>query len=111
MQRVLKNQAYFKPDSLAALIAAVLLSTTGIANASENPTPLMEQGIQIGEVAIDKNSQALTVDLKDINGAVVFSKTLPVTKLGRSIFSQGKFLSCFKSYAHVVTTKQGTKLC
>lgn len=34
-------------------------------------------GLQFfGEVNIDKNSQALTVDLKDINGTSVFSKTL-----------------------------------
>jgi alkaline phosphatase D len=38
-------------------------------------------GLQLfGEVNIDKHSQALTVDLKDINGAVMFSKTLPAIK-------------------------------
>jgi alkaline phosphatase D len=38
-------------------------------------------GLQFfGEVNIDKHSQALTVDLKDINGTVVFSKTLPAVK-------------------------------
>jgi alkaline phosphatase D len=35
-------------------------------------------GLQFfGEVNIDKKSRAMTVDLKDIDGAVVFSKTLP----------------------------------
>jgi alkaline phosphatase D len=35
-------------------------------------------GLQFfGEVNIDKKSRALTVDLKDINGTSVFSKTLP----------------------------------
>jgi alkaline phosphatase D len=35
-------------------------------------------GLQFfGEVNIDQGSQALTVDLKDINGTTVFSKTLP----------------------------------
>jgi alkaline phosphatase D len=35
-------------------------------------------GLQFfGEVNIDKHSRAMTVDLKDIDGAVVFSKTLP----------------------------------
>jgi alkaline phosphatase D len=35
-------------------------------------------GLQFfGEVNIDKRSRAMTVDLKDIDGAVVFSKTLP----------------------------------
>jgi alkaline phosphatase D len=35
-------------------------------------------GLQFfGEVNIDNNSEALTVDLKDINGTTVFSKTLP----------------------------------
>jgi alkaline phosphatase D len=35
-------------------------------------------GLQFfGEVTIDKNSKALTVDLKDIDGTSVFSKTLP----------------------------------
>jgi len=35
-------------------------------------------GLQFfGEVNIDKKSRAMTVDLKDIAGAVVFSKTLP----------------------------------
>jgi len=35
-------------------------------------------GLQFfGEVNIDKHSRAMTVDLKDIDGAVVFSQTLP----------------------------------
>jgi alkaline phosphatase D len=35
-------------------------------------------GLQFfGEVNIDKASKAMTVDLKDLNGDSVFSKTLP----------------------------------
>lgn len=41
-------------------------------------------GLQFfGEVNIDKNSRSMTVEFKDIDGAVVFSKTLPANRRGR----------------------------
>ena len=44
-----------------------------------NLSPLA--GMQFfGEVNIDRKSQALTVDLKDIDGNIVFSKTLDAEK-------------------------------
>jgi alkaline phosphatase D len=38
-------------------------------------------GLQFfGEVNIDRKTQAMTVDLKDIEGDVVFSQTLPASQ-------------------------------
>ncbi|MFI3197380.1 MAG: alkaline phosphatase D family protein [Methylococcaceae bacterium] len=70
------NAGSFGPNSTDATFGPQVVFSKAPAAGQSNLSPLA--GLQFfGEVNIDKISKALTVDLKDINGASVFSKTLP----------------------------------
>ena len=70
------NAGSFGPNSTDATFGPQVVFSKAPPTGQSNLSPLA--GLQFfGEVNIDKRSQALTVDLKDINGTSVFSKTLP----------------------------------
>ncbi len=69
------NAGSFGPNSTDATFGPQVVFSKAPPAGQVNLSPYA--GLQFfGEVNIDKKSRALTVDLKDINGAVVFSKTL-----------------------------------
>ncbi|WP_262965237.1 alkaline phosphatase D family protein [Methylobacter psychrophilus] len=71
------NAGSFGPNSTDATFGPQVVFSKAPPTGQVNLSPL--SGLQFfGEVNIDKRSQALTVDLKDINGTSVFSKTLSV---------------------------------
>ena len=70
------NAGSFGPNSTDGTFGPQVVFSKAPPAGQVNLSPFA--GLQFfGEVNIDKNSQALTVDLKDINGTSVFSKTLP----------------------------------
>jgi alkaline phosphatase D len=70
------NAGSFGPNSTDATFGPQVVFSKAPPAGQTNLSPFA--GLQFfGEVNIDNNSQALTVDLKDINGTTVFSKTLP----------------------------------
>lgn len=70
------NAGSFGPNSTDATFGPQVVFSKAPPAGQANLSPYA--GLQFfGEVNIDKNSKAMTVDLKDIDGAVVFSKTLP----------------------------------
>jgi alkaline phosphatase D len=70
------NAGSFGPNSTDATFGPQVVFSKAPPTGQVNLSPYA--GLQFfGEVNIDKKSRALTVDLKDINGTTVFSKTLP----------------------------------
>jgi alkaline phosphatase D len=70
------NAGSFGPNTTDATFGPQVVFSKAPPAGQTNLSPFA--GLQFfGEVNIDNNSQALTVDLKDINGTTVFSKTLP----------------------------------
>ncbi|MDD5412844.1 MAG: alkaline phosphatase D family protein [Methylobacter sp.] len=70
------NAGSFGPNSTDGTFGPQVVFTKAPPAGQVNLSPYA--GLQFfGEVNIDKKSRAMTVDLKDINGATVFSKTLP----------------------------------
>ncbi len=70
------NAGSFGPNTTDGTFGPQVVFTKAPPAGQVNLSPYA--GLQFfGEVNIDKRSRALTVDLKDINGAIVFSKTLP----------------------------------
>jgi alkaline phosphatase D len=70
------NAGSFGPNTTDATFGPQVVFAKAPPAGQSNLSPFA--GLQFfGEVNIDKRSQALTVDLKDINGDIVFSKTLP----------------------------------
>ena len=70
------NAGTFGPNTTDATFGPQVVFTKAPPAGQANLSPYA--GFQFfGEVNIDKRSQALTVDLKDINGTTVFRKTLP----------------------------------
>ncbi|MDP3903424.1 MAG: alkaline phosphatase D family protein [Methylococcaceae bacterium] len=70
------NAGSFGPNSTDATFGPQVVFTKAPPAGQVNLSPYA--GLQFfGEVNIDKRSRAMTVDLKDIDGATVFSKTLP----------------------------------
>ncbi|MEQ1528093.1 MAG: alkaline phosphatase D family protein, partial [Methylococcales bacterium] len=69
------NAGSFGPNSTDATFGPKVVFSKAPPAGQVNLSPYA--GLQFfGEVTIDKRSRALTVDLKDIDGAAVFSKTL-----------------------------------
>ncbi len=69
------NAGSFGPNSTDGTFGPQVVFSKAPPAGQVNLSPFA--GLQFfGEVNIDKHSQALTVDLKDINGSSVFSKTL-----------------------------------
>jgi len=70
------NAGSFGPNTADGTFGPQVVFSKAPPAGQANLSPLA--GLQFfGEVNIDKNSKALTVDLKDIAGTTVFSKTLP----------------------------------
>ena len=70
------NAGSFGPNTTDGTFGPQVVFTKAPPAGQVNLSPYA--GLQFfGEVNIDKRSRALTVDLKDIDGAIVFSKTLP----------------------------------
>ncbi len=70
------NAGSFGPNTTDATFGPQVVFSKAPPAGQVNLSPYA--GLQFfGEVNIDKKSRALTVDMKDINGASVFSKTLP----------------------------------
>jgi alkaline phosphatase D len=70
------NAGSFGPNSTDGPFGPQVIFTKAPPAGQVNLSPYA--GLQFfGEVNIDKKSRVMTVDLKDINGATVFSKTLP----------------------------------
>ena len=70
------NAGSFGPNSTDGTFGPQVVFSKSPPTGQSNLSPYA--GLQFfGEVMIDKNSKALTVDLKDIDGTTVFSKTLP----------------------------------
>lgn len=70
------NAGSFGPNTTDATFGPQVVFAKAAPAGQVNLSPYA--GLQFfGEVNIDKGSRALTVDLKDISGAPVFSKTLP----------------------------------
>lgn len=70
------NAGSFGPNSADGTFGPQVVFTKAPPAGQVNLSPYA--GLQFfGEVNIDKSSRAMTVDLKDIDGATVFSKTLP----------------------------------
>ena len=70
------NAGSFGPNSTDGTFGPQVVFTKAPPAGLSNLSPYA--GLQFfGEVNIDKNSRAMTVDLKDINGTTVFSKHLP----------------------------------
>jgi len=69
------NAGSFGPNSADGTFGLQVVFTKAPPAGQVNLSPYA--GLQFfGEVNIDKSSRAMTVDLKDIDGATVFSKTL-----------------------------------
>ncbi len=70
------NAGSFGPNTTDATFGPQVVFFKAPPTGQSNLSPFA--GLQFfGEVNIDKKNQALTVDLKDIDGGAVFSKTLP----------------------------------
>ncbi|MDT4288985.1 alkaline phosphatase D family protein [Methylomonas sp. MO1] len=70
------NAGSFGPNSTDGTFGPQVVFSKAPPAGQANLSPYA--GLQFfGEVNIDKKSRAMTVDFKDIDGAVVFSKTLP----------------------------------
>lgn len=70
------NAGSFGPNSTDGTFGPQVVFSKAPPAGQANLSPFA--GLQFfGEVNIDKQTRAFTVDFKDINGAVVFSKTLP----------------------------------